>query len=138
MRQICGRESAANCPLCENVATQAHINIVCSHPARMDQRQLLKRDIELHFLSFRHTVLPPAQRWISLLMQYAETHLWEDSETAGNIWNGRWSRQIIRNILSEHRQVAQEPRHYSRPGTSPTHDVYARQRDCPDKLVDVI
>jgi hypothetical protein len=49
------RESAANCPLCGTAATQARINSVCSHTAMMDQRQLLKRDIELHFLCLRHT-----------------------------------------------------------------------------------
>jgi hypothetical protein len=85
------RESAANCPLCGTAATQAHINSVRLHPAMMDQRQLLKRDIELHFLCLRYTVLPPAQRWILLLMHHAEEHLWEESEMAGNIWNGRWS-----------------------------------------------
>ena len=97
-----GRESAANCPLCGTAATQAHINSVCSHPAMMDQRQLLKRNIELHFLCLRHTVLPPAQRWILLLMRHAEEHLWEDSEMAGDIWNGRWSRQTISSLLLEH------------------------------------
>ncbi len=86
------------------------INTVCSHPAQLDQRILLKRDqrillkrdIDLHFLCFRHTILPPAQRWISLLMQYTEKHLWEDSERAGDIWNGRWSQQLLSEILIEH------------------------------------
>jgi hypothetical protein len=82
----CDRASTANCPLCGTSATQAHINtVVCSHPALLHQWILLKRDIDLHFLCLRHTALPSAQRWISILMHYAETHLWEDSERAGDI-----------------------------------------------------
>jgi hypothetical protein len=61
-----GKESTANCPLCGTAATQAHIKSVCTHPAMIDQRQLLKRDIELHFLCLRHTALPPAQGEIDL------------------------------------------------------------------------
>jgi len=108
----CTRASA-NCPLCGTPATQAHINTVCSHPALLDQRILLKRDIDMHFLCFRHTVLPPAQRWISLLMHYAETHLWEDSERAGDIWNGRWSTHLLRELLIEHSDSHIPPADYS-------------------------
>jgi hypothetical protein len=78
----------------------------------MDQRQSLKRNIELHFLCLRHTVLPPAQKWILLLMQHAEEHLWEDSEMAGDIWNGRWSRQTINSILDEHSDTLIPPADY--------------------------
>ena len=95
-------ETSAHCPLCGTPATQAHINTVCSHPAILDQRKTLRRDIDMHFLCLRHTVLPPAQRWISLLMSYAEEHLWEDSEQAGDIWNGRWSHQLLGELLIEH------------------------------------
>ena len=35
-------------------------------------------------------------------MQYTEEHLWEDSERAGDIWNGRWSQQLLSEILIEH------------------------------------
>lgn len=41
-------------------ATQAHINTACSHPAMLYLRILLKLDIDMHFLTLRHTVdLPP-------------------------------------------------------------------------------
>jgi hypothetical protein len=83
-----------------------------SHPAMMDQRQLLKRDIELHFLCLKYTALPPAQKWILLLMHHAEVHLWEDSEMAGYIWNGRWSRETIRHILNEHADTLIPPSDY--------------------------
>ena len=66
----------------------------------------------MHFLSFRYTVLPAAQRWIALLMNYAETHLWEDSERAGDIWNGRWSRQLLADILLEHSDTQIPPKEY--------------------------
>jgi hypothetical protein len=78
----------------------------------MDQRQLLKRDIELHFFCLRHTVFPSAQRWILLLMHHAEEHLWEESEMAGDIWNGRWSRQTISSLLSKHSDTLIPPTDY--------------------------
>jgi hypothetical protein len=105
--------SAAKCPLCGTSATQAHINAACSHPALQDQRILLKRDIDLHFLCLRHTVLPPAQKWILLLMHYAETHLWEESESAGDIWNGRWSQHLLSELLIEHSDTQIPPADYS-------------------------
>ena len=107
------RESAATCPLCGTAATQAHINTSCCHPAMQDLRILFKRDIDMHFLSLRHTVLPATQRWIALLMNYAETHLWEDSERAGDIWNGRWSHQLIADILPEHADTQIPPKEYT-------------------------
>jgi hypothetical protein len=105
--------TSANCPLCGTPATQAHINTVCSHPALLDQRILLKRDIDLHFLCLRHTALPPAQRWISILLHYAEMHLWEDSVRAGDIWNGRWSQQLLGELLNEHSDTQIPPADYS-------------------------
>ena len=107
------RESAATCPLCGTAATQAHINTSCCHPAMQDLRILHKRDIDMHFLSFRYTVLPAAQRWIALLMNYAETHLWEDSERAGDIWNGRWSHQLIADTMIEHTDAEIPPKEYT-------------------------
>ena len=43
--------------------------------------------------------LPHTQRWVSLLIDFAEAHVWEDTEIAGDIWNGRWKRQDIEDIL---------------------------------------
>ncbi len=51
----------------------------------LDLRLLYKWDIDHHLLCLRHTVLPPSQRWVSLLMSYVEDHMWEDSERAGDI-----------------------------------------------------
>jgi hypothetical protein len=66
----------------------------------------------MHFLSLQHTVLPAAQRWISLLTYYAETHLLEDSKRAGDIWNGRWSSQLLADILIEHADTQIPPKEY--------------------------
>ncbi len=46
-------------------------------------------------------------------MQYAEAHLWEDSERSGNIWNGRWSQQLLSEILIEHSDTQIPPADYS-------------------------
>jgi hypothetical protein len=47
-----------------------------------------------------------------LLMYYAETHLWEDSERAGDIWNGRWSHQLLAEIVIEHADKQIPPKEY--------------------------
>jgi hypothetical protein len=67
----------------------------------------------MHFLCLRHTALPPAQRWISLLKQYAETHLWKDSERGGDIWNGRWSQNRLGELLIEHSDTQIPPAEYT-------------------------
>ena len=46
-------------------------------------------------------------------MNYAETHLWEDSERAGDIWNGRWSHQLIADILIDHADAEIPPKEYT-------------------------
>jgi hypothetical protein len=46
-------------------------------------------------------------------MHYAETHLWEDLERAGNIWNGRWSQHLLEELLSEHLDTQTPPAEYS-------------------------
>lgn len=85
-----------------DTATQAHINTTCFHPALIDLRLLHRRDISHRLLSLQHTVLPPAQQWVTLPISYAEVHLWKDSERAGDLWTGRWTRQTLQEILLEH------------------------------------
>jgi hypothetical protein len=46
-------------------------------------------------------------------MNYAETHLWEDSERAGDIWNGRWSHQLIADTMIEHTDAEIPPKEYT-------------------------
>ncbi len=95
-------KAAALCPLCGCAATQAHINTTCSHPALQDLRLLHRRDIDHLLLCLQHTVLPASDRWVSLLVRYVEDHMWEDSERAEDLWNGRWTRHILEDILLEH------------------------------------
>jgi hypothetical protein len=100
------RASAATCPLCGTAATQAHINTSCCHPAMQDLRILLKRDIDMHFLSLRHTVLPAAQRW---------THVLCGDTPVGGLGEGRghrWSRQLLADILIEHADTQIPPKEY--------------------------
>jgi hypothetical protein len=93
---------AARCLLCDGRETQAHVNTSCTHPSMMDIRQLQRKKIEEHLLCLQHQSLPQSQRWVRLLVDFAEAHMWEDSEVAGDIWNGRWRRQDIETILGRH------------------------------------
>ncbi len=38
-------------------------------------------------------------------MVYADSHLWEDSAWAGDIWKGRWSQQLLAELLNEHTDI---------------------------------
>ncbi len=53
-------------------------------------------------MSLQHTVLPTSHHWVSLLVRYVEDHMWEDSERAGDLWNGRWTRHTLEDVLLEH------------------------------------
>lgn len=45
---------------------------------------------------------PPAQCWIKILMNHAEQHIWDYTEQAGDIWNGRWSTPALCDLLQDH------------------------------------
>jgi hypothetical protein len=83
------REAVAKCVLCGKTETQAHINTTCSHPALMDRHHLHRRQIDLYLLAVRCTPLPPQHQWIRPISAFVQSHLWEDTELAGDIWNGR-------------------------------------------------
>ncbi len=76
-------------------------------------RLLHRRSIDHELRSLRHTMFPPAQRWVSLLMRYLDDHLWEDSKRAGDIWNGRLTRQTLEDILHEHTDSQIPPAEYT-------------------------
>ena len=93
------KEQDSACVMCGGCETQAHINTSCTHPSLVDLRLTYRRKIEVLLYSFQHQNLPIAQRWIRLFIDYVETHMWEDSELAGDIWNGRWHRNTISDLL---------------------------------------
>ncbi len=93
--------AAALCSLCECAATQAHINTTYSHPALQDLRLLHRRDIDHLLLCLQHTVLSASHRWVTLLVRYVEDHMWENSDRAGDLWNGRWTRHTLEDVLLE-------------------------------------
>jgi hypothetical protein len=95
------RHALARCILCGKTETQANINTTCTHPSLQDLRQLHRRRIELYFLALLYTALSPSQQWPRNLLTYMEEHIWEDTELAGDLWNGRWSQQALNIILGD-------------------------------------
>jgi hypothetical protein len=81
---------------------QAHVNTSCTHPSLINIRQLQRKKIEEHLLCLQNQSLPQSQRWVRLLVDFVEDHMWEDSELAGDIWNERWRRHDIETILGRH------------------------------------
>ncbi len=83
------------CVFCGLSETQCHINTSCTHPPLVEVRKLVRRQVDELLMSPRHQHLPPNQRWVLPLIDYMEDHLWTDSVTGGDLWNGRWTKDGI-------------------------------------------
>ncbi len=84
------------CTSCGQPETQSHVNVSCSHPPLVEARR-----VDEFFMTYRHTAIPPAQRWIAPLMNHMENHMWDDTEEGGDIWNGRWTRSKLDNLIPD-------------------------------------
>ena len=108
------RTAASKCLLCGKIETQAHINTTCSHPALLDLRHFHRRQIDLYLLALRCTPLPPTHQWIRPILAFVEMHLWDDTELAGDIWNGRWPEHLLSTILGDSCSTIIHPKDFSR------------------------
>lgn len=103
------RHDRSLCPFCNEPETQYHINVSCTHPPVVEMQQTLKRQIMNFFQSYRHQSLPQHQHWIILLIDYVQDTLWVDSFAGGNIWSGRWTRQLLLDLLPDWEDVLITP-----------------------------
>ena len=104
------RTSQARCRFCAVPETQQHINAACTHPPMKEMRHHHKRCIDEFFQCYRHQHLPASDRWIIPLIDYMEDHLWADNEAGGDIWNGRWTPQLLSSLLGDSSQLMIESR----------------------------
>ncbi len=81
--------AASKCLVCGKFETQANINTICSYSALFKLRHLHRRQIDLYLLALRCTPLSLQHQLIRLILAFVETQLWDDTELAGDIWNGR-------------------------------------------------
>jgi hypothetical protein len=79
--------------------TQCHINTSCTHLPLVEVPKLIRRQVD--DMSLRHQHLPQNQRWVLTLIDHMEEHIWTDSVTRGDLWNGRWTRDAIHALLPE-------------------------------------
>jgi hypothetical protein len=89
------------CSFCSAPETQHHINVSCTHPPVVEVRQTMQREIMLFFQKYRHHHLPQQHRWIIPIVDYIEDNLWADSIEGGDIWNGRWTRQLLLDLMPD-------------------------------------
>jgi hypothetical protein len=64
----------------------------------LEMRRTQRRRIDEFFLGYRHQHLPASERWVIPLLDYKEQHLWSDTEAGGDIWNGRWTRELLSSL----------------------------------------
>ena len=69
-----------------------------------------RRRIDEFFLGYRHQHLPSNSRWVIPLLDYMEEYLWSDTEAGGDIWNGRWTRDLLSSLLGDAALRKEEPR----------------------------
>lgn len=79
--------------------TQQHINAVCTHPPLVETRRSFRRQIDEFFLCCRHQHFPPMDRWILSFLDHMDANIWNDTVASGDLWNGRWTTDLIRSLL---------------------------------------
>ncbi len=52
-------------------------------------------------LTFRYTKLHANEQWIKEVVKYISKHIWADTRTASDIWNGRWTRHMWEDALAD-------------------------------------
>jgi len=48
------------------------------------------------------------------LLDYMEQHLWSDTEAGGDVWNGRWTSDLLSSLLGEAAPTSVNPRSFRR------------------------
>jgi hypothetical protein len=69
-----------------------------------------KKRIDDFFQCYRHQHLPTSDRWIIPLLDYMEDNMWTDTVTGGDLWNGRWTPQLLSALLGDASQTLMERR----------------------------
>jgi hypothetical protein len=83
------RIAQSQCPLCAKPETQQHINATCTHPQLVEIRCIHQSSMNEFLQCYKYQHLHVRAQWIIPLIDYMEDHMWTDSETGGDIWNGR-------------------------------------------------
>ncbi len=104
------REQQSRCHFCSQPETQQHVNVMYTHPPLVEMRLTQRRRIDEFFLGYRYQHLPSNSRWVIPLLDYMEEHLWSDTEAGGDIWNGRWTRDLLSSLLGDAALRKEEPR----------------------------
>ena len=106
------RADKSRCQFCNLRETQHHINVACLHPPMVEMRKSLRRKIDEFFQAYRHQPLPQHSRWIIPIIDYIEDQVWQDTEAGGDIWNGRWTRFTLHDLLPDGRDLFIPSREY--------------------------
>ena len=84
-----------------SVENQVHTSTKCKHKELIYIRKVYKKDIESILTAFKHLKIPRKDKWITHIMSYVSQHVWGDTETTSDIWNGRWNRHMWEEALTD-------------------------------------
>jgi hypothetical protein len=93
--------NASLCQFCGVPETQQYINVECTHPPLVETRRSFRRTIDEFFLCYRHQHLSGQDRWIVPLLDHMESNIWSDTATSGDLWNGRWTEDLLQSLLQD-------------------------------------
>jgi hypothetical protein len=96
------RVQASLCRFCGVPETQQHINVACAHPPLVETRRTCRRAVDEFFLCYRHQHLPQQDKWIAPLLDHMEANIWLDTPASGDLWNGRWTEDLLQSLLSDY------------------------------------
>jgi hypothetical protein len=85
-----------------------------SLPAVIETRHTHRRRIHEFFQCYRHLHLPAQDRWVIPLLDYMEQHLWSVTEAGGDVWNGRWTSDLLSTLLGESASKRVDPKGFQR------------------------
>ena len=76
----------------------------------VEMRQQHKRYVDEFFQCYRHQHLTASDRWLIPLLEHMEDTIWTDTAAGGDIWNGRWTPQLLTSLLGDASQLLMERR----------------------------
>jgi hypothetical protein len=95
------REQQSKCRLCnlDEVENQIHTSTSCTHVELIAIRNIYKKEINSILLTFSQCTLKSNEEWIKKVINYVTNHLWLNTPTSSDIWNGRWTRHMWYDVL---------------------------------------
>jgi hypothetical protein len=95
------RNQQSKCRLCnlDELENKIHTTTKCTHMELVTIRNIYKKEIDSILITFTQSKIKRNEEWIKKIINYVITHLWLNTQTSSDIWNGRWTRHMWNDVL---------------------------------------